>query len=318
MSKAALDRLGERLARHGRITEDDAEVFAAVADAYQDALEQVEQYLADLGYAASTRVKTTGVLIEKLRRESCRLSQVQDLAGARIVLGDRRQQDEAVDRIKRTFDPICSKPCKVKDRRVEPSHGYRAVHVIVFIDGIPVEIQVRTELQDVWAQILERLADQWGRGIRYGEQPENPDALVPIGVPGLTRSGLLHALHELGDLIHMQEEFYLRARIGQGDGIRRVSQRREGGLTSEDLRLPEDSSERAVAIYQEAVRREGRHAVLASPAGTVEALQTLIEAVQEVDEAEPQAMEAQVDRVAAETRRILGMFVQAAEETIES
>lgn len=81
MSKGALDRLGERLALHGQIPEDDAEKFAAVADAYQDTLDQVEQHLADLGFAASTRVKTTGVLIEKLRRESSRL-RVQDLAGA--------------------------------------------------------------------------------------------------------------------------------------------------------------------------------------------------------------------------------------------
>ncbi|GGI66943.1 hypothetical protein GCM10010116_62080 [Microbispora rosea subsp. aerata] len=52
--------------------------------------------------------------------------------------------------------------------------------MIAFLDGIPVEIQVRTELQDVWAQILERLADQWGRGIRYGDAPENPEVLVRL------------------------------------------------------------------------------------------------------------------------------------------
>jgi ppGpp synthetase/RelA/SpoT-type nucleotidyltranferase len=35
----------------------------------------------------------------------------------------------------------------VIDRRAEPMHGYRAVHVIVFPDGAPIEIQVRTAWQ---------------------------------------------------------------------------------------------------------------------------------------------------------------------------
>jgi ppGpp synthetase/RelA/SpoT-type nucleotidyltranferase len=35
----------------------------------------------------------------------------------------------------------------VIDRREKPSHGYRAVHVIVECGGRMVEIQVRTELQ---------------------------------------------------------------------------------------------------------------------------------------------------------------------------
>lgn len=52
--------------------------------------------------------------------------------------------------------------------------GYRAVHVIAKVDNIPVEVQFRTELQDLWAQVFERLADGWGRQIRYGGEPD-PD-----------------------------------------------------------------------------------------------------------------------------------------------
>src|SRR2546426_4554058 len=37
--------------------------------------------------------------------------------------------------------------------------------------GQRVEIQVRTERQNRWAQIVERLADKWGRQIRYGGDP---------------------------------------------------------------------------------------------------------------------------------------------------
>ncbi len=45
------------------------------------------------------------------------------------------------------------------------------MHVIATVGGRPVEIQVRTVLQHAWANTTEALADQWGRGIRYGEPP---------------------------------------------------------------------------------------------------------------------------------------------------
>jgi len=50
-------------------------------------------------------------------------------------------------------------------------HGYRAVHVIAFPEGVPVEIQVRTLWQHEWAELFEKLADRVGRRIRYGDPP---------------------------------------------------------------------------------------------------------------------------------------------------
>ena len=155
--------------------------LAAVVEVYQRVLDDVKSRLVGLGYQAHTRVKTTTTLAEKLRRErSMRLSRVQDLAGARITVSDRIAQDEARDAIARHFEGLGC-PCRVVDRRATPSHGYRAVHVVVQVDGIPVEIQIRTELQNTWAQIMERLADQWGRGIRYGQDPVQPDRRVVAG-----------------------------------------------------------------------------------------------------------------------------------------
>ncbi|WP_062345604.1 hypothetical protein [Herbidospora yilanensis] len=212
LSKGAFDRLGERLARQGGVPDDDVELFTSIVSAYEDTLTQVEAVLVDLGYRPSARVKTTAVLIEKLVRESSRLSQVQDFAGARIVLANRLDQDRAVQRISERFDGFCPRPSRVKDRRHEPSHGYRAVHLVVFPDGNPVEIQVRTELQDRWAQIVERLADSWGRGIRYGEPPEDADALInhPDGSTS-TRRDLLEATKALSLLISKQEELHVSA-----------------------------------------------------------------------------------------------------------
>lgn len=57
------------------------------------------------------------------------------------------------------------------DRREDPSHGYRAVHVIAEISGKPVEIQVRTSLQHLWAELSEKLSDHRDPAIKYGGGP---------------------------------------------------------------------------------------------------------------------------------------------------
>ncbi len=49
-----------------------------------------------------------------------------------------------------------------------PSYGYRAVHVIVHILGKLVEIQVRSSLQHLWAELSEKLSDVVDPRIKYG------------------------------------------------------------------------------------------------------------------------------------------------------
>ena len=58
-----------------------------------------------------------------------------------------------------------------------PSNGYRAVHLVIEADDRPIEVQIRTVFQHLWAQLSERLCDTLGApGIKYGEYPsEYPD-----------------------------------------------------------------------------------------------------------------------------------------------
>jgi hypothetical protein len=70
VSKTALDRLGRRLTAEDQVVEADRGALADVAGAYQQALEEAEARMVELGYPATTRVKTTGTLVEKLRREA--------------------------------------------------------------------------------------------------------------------------------------------------------------------------------------------------------------------------------------------------------
>ena len=204
ISRSALDRLGERLAAADRISDEDYALLLEVLTAYQDALDEARARLVTLGYEPTTRVKTTSVLIEKLQREHwMKLKGVQDIAGARIVADcDRPEQDAIVARIVEEF-ANAARPPKVKDRRADPSAGYRAVHVIVSVQDVPVEIQVRTWFQDRWAQMVESLADKWGRGLRYGEPPADAERLVG----SLTRGRLWRLLLEVSELLDGFERF---------------------------------------------------------------------------------------------------------------
>jgi ppGpp synthetase/RelA/SpoT-type nucleotidyltranferase len=112
---------------------------------------------------AGRRAKTTNSIIEKLRRETIRLSQIQDIAGCRLIVKDILEENRVVERLKATLAKAV-----VVDRRKHPSYGYRAVHIIATARNRPIEIQVRTELQHLWAQLSEKLSDSRDPTIKYG------------------------------------------------------------------------------------------------------------------------------------------------------
>lgn len=93
---------------------------------------------------------------------------MQDIAGCRVVVENVRSQNSVVEQLASILPGS-----KTVDRRQKPSHGYRAVHVIASIRSIRVEIQIRTKLQDLWANISERFADRSSQEIKYGRGPEH-------------------------------------------------------------------------------------------------------------------------------------------------
>lgn len=201
MSKEELSRLGERFAASDPPAAADLADLEGALAAYRELLDRVAGQLRDLGFTSSTRVKTTNTMVDKLRRtRGMHLSRVQNLAGARIVVADLAAQDSAAGRIAGFY---ASRYCRTKivDRRADPRFGYRAVHIVTRIDDMPVEIQVRTALQDTWAQLVERLADRWGRDIRYGQEPQDPSASVLAGSRACSRSQALSHLMKLSESI---------------------------------------------------------------------------------------------------------------------
>jgi ppGpp synthetase/RelA/SpoT-type nucleotidyltranferase len=91
---------------------------------------------------------------------------MQDIAGCRLIVPTLHEQDELVRQL---LDLFPGAP--IDDRRETPSFGYRAVHVLPRIDGHSVEIQVRTRIEDQWAELSEKLADLFGIEVKYGGGP---------------------------------------------------------------------------------------------------------------------------------------------------
>lgn len=61
---------------------------------------------------------------------------------------------------------------------------------------------MRTPLQHLWAELVEKLGDAWGRSIRYGGLPDNPKQSVE---GGSTREDVLTELFEISEAIHQAE-----------------------------------------------------------------------------------------------------------------
>jgi len=201
LSKSQIEQLGRRLVREDAPAAEDLASLQRLLLVRSEVLDRVVANVrGQLGVAPTSRIKNTGTILEKLRRNGgSGLKSMQDLAGMRIVgRFDRGRQDELVARIVELFAGEKRAP-KVVDRRVAPMHGYSAVHVIVFPEGIPAEIQVRTEWQHEWAELFEKLADLVGRGIRYGEsvaQQRGAESLVSAGPAERVRSLALRDLHQ--------------------------------------------------------------------------------------------------------------------------
>lgn len=164
LTKSQVDRLGDRLST-GDISDDDLRLLDDYRRSFTNAYEDVVWLIVHELKLEPTgrRAKTNASIIDKLRRESIRLSQMQDIAGCRIVVNDISAQDKVTARLTELFERTT-----VVDRRQHPSHGYRAVHVIVTNRDKLVEIQVRTVLQDRWAAFSERLSDEVDPSIKYG------------------------------------------------------------------------------------------------------------------------------------------------------
>ncbi len=176
LTKTQVDRLGDRL-RKGNITEADLRLLDQYRRSFTEAYEVVVDAIRnELGLEPTGRpAKSTTSISDKLRRESIRLTQIQDIAGCRLIVTDIANQESVIQSLTSLFEHTA-----ISDRREKPSHGYRAVHVIVNSQGKLIEIQVRTELQHLWAEVSEKGSDIIDPAIKYGGGDEDFQRMLTI------------------------------------------------------------------------------------------------------------------------------------------
>lgn len=176
-SNTQMRRLGVSL-REGSPLPSNTPTYDEVALWYLDRTVEIQDRIRRLEWVpligaeevrVSSRVKTIGTLVEKLRRNpGYALQSIRDIAGVRLEAHMSLATQTAVCE---TLCGVFGAGCEVSvvDLRDAPHFGYRAVHLELRHPGHGwrAEIQVRTDLQGKWANMYEVAGDILGRSIRY-------------------------------------------------------------------------------------------------------------------------------------------------------
>jgi putative GTP pyrophosphokinase len=107
ISKTQIDQLGVRL-RVGSPQEVDIRMLDDYRRSFSSAYETVVHTIVDKVKLQATGrpAKSTTSIIEELQRETIRLSQVQDIAGCRVLVRSMSHQDRVIARLTKLFADI--------------------------------------------------------------------------------------------------------------------------------------------------------------------------------------------------------------------
>jgi hypothetical protein len=125
--------------------------------------------VSSIGIPPAQRLKRMPRIIAKLaRHKGMKLARMQDIGGVRAVLGSPLEVDAVAARVNRYWEVA-----RVSDYRdvPRPDTGYRALHVMTVKRGRVVEIQLRTQRQQLWAEEIERVDDRLGLDLKDGQGP---------------------------------------------------------------------------------------------------------------------------------------------------
>lgn len=119
-------------------------------------------------FIVGQRLKRMDTIRDKLDREpAMSLARMHDVAGCRAVLPDQCAVDAVLAELRRQrrWDLLPRTWDYVANPKLD---GYRAKHVVRRKNGVLIEIQLRTEVQHVWAELVERLDRNYGTRLKTG------------------------------------------------------------------------------------------------------------------------------------------------------
>ena len=168
VTRSQVRRAGERLRKHKTASAADRQIYSDYRDTFAEPLREVAEKIGSFaeGAPVQSRLKRFETVVEKLRRSTSDLSRLEDIGGCRVVLPTITEQHQVLDSIRRTWEVV-----RERDYQTTPRDGYRARHIVVRAHGRPVEVQVRTMWEDMWANASEALANSIDPEIKYGGGP---------------------------------------------------------------------------------------------------------------------------------------------------
>lgn len=180
-SKNQIRKLGSRLRNSDVPSQEDASAYILWSQGFGPALSEVEAKIRNVAereplsgnFQISARIKQISSVRAKLVRQRTSLSDLEDIAGCRIILPSSSDVERIILQCARL--PIT----RARDYREHSNNGYRAVHFTVRSDdGHAVELQVRTRIEHAWAQLAERAAAMAGMEVKYGGGPKDVRELL--------------------------------------------------------------------------------------------------------------------------------------------
>ena len=124
------------------------------------------------GYYIAQRLKRKPQIIRKLKRLSVRLTQLQDIGGLRIIVDTNKDVNELLSFLKNKIEQNEHIHIhRITDYRNHgrDDTGYRALHVILSVNGYKLELQIRSKIQHYWAEGIERTSIIYGYYLKESE-----------------------------------------------------------------------------------------------------------------------------------------------------
>lgn len=178
LSSNQIDKIGEILREHNSGTEYNQAVISLntwrknhgdVMDYIYDNACDLVKTLRIVNPIVTERLKRLATILDKLKRfDKMRLSRMRDIGGVRIVTEDMEDMYSVENKILEWNGLVGNEIDYIKNPRTS---GYRGKHFVFKKDNMFIELQLRTQLQHVWATSVETMDTFLGTSMKSGKDP---------------------------------------------------------------------------------------------------------------------------------------------------